>query len=449
MNPYPLAPPLNPHTPDELRRGLALLDERPALLGGLRQAWRGERPAAYLSAESRRALDDRLGRLGVNYPRLAVEALADRMRLAGVELGDRPVWETFTRAGGRELAELVHTDRLLYGSAYVTVWATEQGRPTLTGDSPFDMAHAADPATGAVRWAVRRWRVDPETVAVAVMTAEHVVEYRASSGADTLPPTAYRRHRGVDNPLAVVPVVPFVRRSSLADPVTGSSAVADLLDLTDAAAKVLGDALVTSEYYARPRRWATGLEIEEDENGHPVDPFGTGRFLQSEDPETKFGQLDGLRLDGYGDLLATISQSVGALSGLPPHYLGLHGDQPASADGIRAAEAQLVARAETEKSRTADEWGRVAVLLDAVARGVPVDPELDGRAVVTWSPSETSTPAMDADAAAKLRGIGLPLAAVLGDTLHYAPDRVRELVELARDESVLGAAAARIAGGRP
>src|SRR5699024_5378356 len=98
---------------------------------------------------------------------------------------------------------------------------------------------------------------------------------------------------------------------------------------------------VTSEYFARPRRWATGLEIEEDDDGRPIDPFGDSRLLQSEDPETKFGQLDPARLDGYNDLSAMLTQHIGALTGLPPHYLGLHGDQPANADSVRAAESQL------------------------------------------------------------------------------------------------------------
>lgn len=437
---YPVAPPIHPEHPDELRKGLAQLDKAPSTLNGLRAAWRGERPAAFLSEESRKSLDDRLGKIGVNYPRLAVSALVDRMRLSGLALGDNSlVWDRFTRARGRELAELVHTDRLLYGSAYVTVWATEDGTPTLTGDSPFTMTHAADPATGRPLWALRRWQHDPETAVVALYTPEHVVEYRANSGTTTgIAPSSLRRHRTVDNPLDELPVVPFVRRVSLSDPVTGASAVEDLLDLSDASAKVLGDALVTSEYYARPRRWATGLEIEEDDEGRPVDPFGSGRFLQSEDPETKFGQLDGLRLDGYGDLLAVITQAVGALSGLPPHYLGLHGDQPASADGIRAAEAQLVARARAEQRHASDEWGHVAVLLDAVSRGVPVDPELVGTAVVSWDSPETRTPAMDADAAAKLRGIGVPLRAVLVDRLGYEPDAADELVELAERESSAG-----------
>ena len=216
----------------------------------------------------------------------------------------------------------------------------------------------------------------------------------------------------------------------------------DLLDLTDAVAKILADALVTSEYYARPRRWATGLEIEEDEDGNIVDPFGAGRFLQSESPDTRFGQLDGSRLDGYTDMLATLTQQVGALSGLPPHYLGLHGDQPASADGIRAAEAQLTARARAEQRRTAAEWARVAWLLDAVSRGTsPELPDLRNTSAA-WHSPETSTPAMDADAAAKLRGIGVPLEAVLTDQLGIEPTRAAELAELARVEAVLGNAAA-------
>src|SRR5699024_7635825 len=127
-----------------------------------------------------------------------------------------------------------------------------------------------------------------------------------------------------------VPMVPFLRRTSTDDH-DGTSAVADVLDLTDALAKLLQDAMVTSEYFARPRRWATGLEIEEDDDGRPIDPFGDSRLLQSEDPETKFGQLDPARLDGYNDLSAMLTQHIGALTGLPPHYLGLHGDQPANA----------------------------------------------------------------------------------------------------------------------
>lgn len=424
----------------ELARSLDQWTAQSSRLSELRRSWTGTRPVSFLAPAAREALGDRLSRIGVNFPRLAVESLAERMTLAGLDVSGRSQWATFLAANGPELSELVHTDRLLYGSAYVTVWATEDGTPTLTGDGPGTMTHGADPATGETMWAARRYTVGPDDHRIVLYTPETIRTYRADySGATAY---AYRLRDTMDNPLGEVPVVPFVRRSSLSDPSCGSSVVEDLLDLTDAVAKILADALVTSEYYARPRRWATGLEIEEDENGNIVDPFGAGRFLQSESPDTKFGQLDGSRLDGYTDMLATLTQQVGALSGLPPHYLGLHGDQPASADGIRAAEAQLTARARAEQRRTAAEWSRVAWLLDAVSRGTAPDlPDLRDTSV-SWHSPETSTPAMDADAAAKLRGIGVPLEAVLTDQLGMEPTRAAELAELARVEAVLGNAAA-------
>ena len=416
--------------PDELRDAFDKWSNAEQRLSDLRNTYRGTRPLAYLSPKSKEALGTRMDKLGVNFPRLAVEALAERMTLAGLAVGDHSrVWDTFRHANGPELAELVHTDRLAYGSAYVTVWATEDGTPTLTGDSPFTMTHKSDPATGETLWAARRYTVAEQDHRLVLYTPESIRTYRATYAEATA--YSYRLAGQVDNPLDAVPVVPFVRRSSLADPATGSPVVDDLVDLSDAVSKVLADAMVTSEFYARPRRWATGLEIEEDENGKAIDPFGEGRFLQSESPETEFGQLPGSRLDGYADMLATLTQQIGALSGLPPHYLGLHGDQPASADGIRAAEAQLTARARAEQRRVSSEWARVAWLLDAVTDGVPAIPSRLRAARVSWESPETSTPAMQADAAAKLRGIGVPLESVLVTHLGYDETEAAQVAALA------------------
>ena len=446
---HPIAPVTGGHS-DELRLALHQLDAAPGRLDRLVKAWTGTSPAAFLSKESRASLDDRLARLGVNFPRLAVDALVERLDLAGIGAPDAPTWGRFLRANGRELAGIVHTDRLLFGSSYVTVWATETGRATLTPDSPLTMTHRSDPATGETLWAARRWdtgtELRPETT-VELYLADRVERYTTSSS--TLGnPYAWTRRRVIDNPLGVVPVVPFVRRVSLTDPPTGASAVEDILDLTDALAKLLGDAMVTSEYAARPRRWATGLEIEEDEDGNIVDPFGSGRFLQSEAPDTEFGQLPASRLDGYADLMAALTQQIGALTGLPAHYLGLHGDQPASADGIRSAEAQLVARARAEQRAMTNEWATVGGMLDAVEDARPFVPSTVDPSLVSWANPETSTPAMDADAAVKLAGIGLPLDVLLVDRMGYDPDEARRIADRAHGRAV-ELAAARTRSTRP
>lgn len=408
------------------------------------QHWNNDSPAAWLSDESRSALDNRLARLSVNFVRLAVTALVERLTLRGFTAPgetrvDGQLVDLAELTGLQAVAETIHTDRALYGKAYCTVWATSDGaRPVLIPDTAETTSVKTDPATGEVLTGARLWR-DGDSVRAVHFTPTEITRYRA----DLIEGGALSEHmdwksdgKAEVNALQTVPIVEFTRKLSSKD-TQGVSVVEDVLGLTDALAKALGDAMVTSEYYAKPRRWATGLEIEEDENGNPVDPFGKKRLLQSEDPETKFGQLPASTPAGQTELIATLTQQIGALTGLPAHYLGLHGDQPASAEGVRAAESQLVMSARTEMKHLANPWGKVASLLQAVDNSV--DPAAY-RYSTQWENPEIKTPAQAADAAGKLREIGVPLATLLADPLGYDPEDVQAIVDAASRETILNGA---------
>lgn len=422
-----------------LAQMLDTLEQRRGGLEALRAYLNGSQPAAYLSAKSREALDKRLSTLGVNFPRLIVSSRVDRLTVTGFEGTPDPAatWRLWRAAGLVALSDHVHADWLGLGSAYVTVWAgTRHGRPvtTASADSGLSVHVDTDPVTGERLSSVRRWS-GPDSSHAVTIDPDEIRTYSArqkdapaSAGSWTLDSVA-------PNPLGIVPVVPFVRRTS-SDDYAGTSAVADVLDLTDAHAKVLSDALVGSEYVARPRRWATGLEIEEDDDGNPVDPFGEGRLLQSESPETKFGQLESSRGQGYTDLLAALTQQIGALSGLPSHYLGLAGAVQPNADSIRAAEAQLVSLAYTDHRQLEDPWGEVATLLHAVdnPNAAPVD------ASPVFASPEARTPGQSADAAAKLHGIGMPLAELLAQPLGYEPEDISRIMSAVRADEIHRAA---------
>lgn len=391
--------------------------------------WEGNQPAAFLSAEARAALGDKFRTLSVNFPRLAVTALTERLTVTGFtpdgeEVGDPDVWKAWRRSGMDDGAPQAHVDALIYGRSFVTVWAGRDGRPQITVESPRSTAVLRDPATRQVTAALKRWVAEGKGYAV-LYGPDAIVKLTCMSNAedvDSLPSTGWEITETIPNPLGVVPVVPIVNRGRLSE-VDGYSEMADVLDLADALNKLMSDALVTSEFFARPRRWVTGLEIVEDEDGNVINPFSdeAGKLWQSEAPETKFGQFDGARLDGYADLTATVTQQIGALTGLPPHYLGLNGDQPASADAIRSAEASLVARAYALQRTFGIAWAEVAKLAIAVQKGTDVA-TLDFTTV--WSNPETRTPAQAADAAVKLKSIGLPLAMILSDTLGMSPAQV-------------------------
>src|SRR5699024_10786145 len=153
-----------------------------------------------------------------------------------------------------------------------------------------------------------------------------------------------------------------------------------ILGLTDALSKLTVDLMVGSEYTARPRRWATGLALGEDEDGDEISPNSEGdRMMINEEPDGKFGQLPGSDLAGYETAIGTIMRQISAVSGLPEYMLGIGGDNPTSADSIRASEAALTARAEARQIAFGRSWEQVARLIVAVRDGT--DPALEiGRA---------------------------------------------------------------------
>lgn len=425
---------------EELNSLLNDLESRQGYARSVRQYMTGRQPKSMLSKESRTALKGGLDRLGVNFPALVVQSKADRMRVIGVsrdgtENGDPALWARWKAAGLVEKSEHIIADRLAYGVSYATVWGNgpDGRRPVVTTDTPQTMVTRSDPLTGEVVTAVRRWEQNNTSHAL-VLDSERAT-YWTAPNTGAVAGSGWRREWSREHGLRSCPVVAFPRRLS-SDDWAGTSAIADIADLTDLNNKLMADMAVTSEFFARPRRWATGLEIVENEDGEAVDPFGDDRFLQSESPETKFGQLPPAGLESYAGPIATVTQMIGALTGLPPHYLGLHGDQPANADSVKAAEAQLTSAAYSEMRGMEDDFSRLLELMNRVAEGTITDAP-QWRAL--WDSPEIRTPAQAADAAGKLASIGVPLEVLLTDVLKWTPERAQAATRGARDAAVMQA----------
>ncbi|KAB1662826.1 phage portal protein [Pseudoclavibacter sp. CFCC 13611] len=411
-----------------------LREKLQAAQGGLAQLdmyYAGRQPQAFLSPDSKAALGNRLRTLGVNFPKLAVTSIAERLQVAGFQAfgsdeADKDLWRVWQANDLEEQAHLAHVDALTYGRSYVIVWVDDAGDPLVTVESPQQVTAIHDPATGRLQAALKLWKEDDGVTTNAVLYA-----------ADTITRLRGKEYslqvvERIPNPLGEPPVVQITNKTRLLD-LEGVSEMADILDLADALNKIMSDSMVSSEYFARPRRWVTGLEIAEDEDGNPINPFSNeqNRVWQSESPDTKFGQFDPASLSSYTQLVATITQQIGAISGLPPHYLGLNGDQPPSADSIRSAEASLVAKVIGRQRTFGRSWAKVADLIRKVQGAAVVDYE------TIWAAPDTRTPAQVADAAAKLQGIGVPLEAVLADPMGYTPSQIEKIHQARLAEAAL------------
>ena len=70
------------------------IDAEAARFEQLDRYYRGEQPLAFLAPEARSALGNRFGRMASNIPRLAVTALAERLRVTGfrADRGEEALW---------------------------------------------------------------------------------------------------------------------------------------------------------------------------------------------------------------------------------------------------------------------------------------------------------------------------------------------------------------------
>ncbi|WP_409485133.1 phage portal protein [Arsenicicoccus dermatophilus] len=404
---------------DLLTTLLTALDAPQARYASLDRYYAGQQPLAYLAPEAREALGERLGALSSNLCRLAVTSLAERLRVTGFTLDGKPctqLWDAWRRCDLDQLAGVAHREALALGSAYALTWAGEDGKALVTVESARQVVTVHDPATREVTAAVKRWEDGQGTHAV-VYTADTIRHHLAPQAGAT---AGFRVVETIDNPVGVVPVTPLHNADRLLG--GGVSEMADLLPLVDALNKTLADMLVGSEYYARPRRWATGVELVEDADGRAVNPFPeSDRMMVSESPDTRFGSLPAADLSAYTGAVSVLTAQASAVSGLPSHYLGILTNQPASADALRASEASLTARAEARQAVFGRAWERVARLVLAVENGV--DPATVSPSV-SWADPATRSVAQEADAVVKLYQAGLLPASAALRRLGYSDDEI-------------------------
>lgn len=415
---------------DTLQSLLAKLDERASALSESERYLTGKQPLAFMSTAARDST--KLSRMASNLPRLAVNSLAERLRVTDLKVDgrhDAELWSDWGRSDLDQRMPFAFREALGLGTSYAIVWdKTGRARPKVSIESAHQVAIDVDPGSRETLAAVKRWESGDATHAVLYLP-DRIERWTSRRPGAVVGLTLVQT---IDNPLGVVPVVEFRNGDRLLGP--GESETADLRPLCDALNKTLADLLVASEYYARPRRWATGIEMLADEDGNPKSPFAEGdRMLLSEDEAARFGSLPAADLHAYEAAVKIIVGQIMAVSALPAHYIGVFQANPTSADANRSAEASLSARAEAKQRQFGRSVEAVGRLMKGIATGVDPD-SLD--VSVRWADPTTRSVAQEADAAVKLHAEGiLPTDYVLSK-LGYDAEEVAEIRGVRESESV-------------
>ena len=371
----------------------------------------------------------------VGYPRLYVDALAERLDVQGFRLGqiegDDTLWDWWQVNNLDLESTLGHTDALVDGRAYITIAA-----PSKDSGGPMDVpVIRVEPASALYA------KIDPlsrqVTEAIRVLADDDHNEQQTCAVYDRWKTVQWEKRRGqwtrtrtIRHNLGVVPVVPLANRTRLAD-LNGTSEIGlDLRSVTDQASRITMNMSATAEMMAAPQRILLGVSPDDiganDPAGDGMGHFDayTARILAFADPDAKATTFPAAELRNFTEVLRELAKQAAAYTGLPPQYLSTSSDNPASAEAIKASEVRLVENAKGKCKVFGAAWEEAMCIGWMVMNPGQRLPETFSRMETVWRNPETPTFAAQADAVSKLYGSGLiPLARARADLGYSIAER--------------------------
>lgn len=372
-------------------------------------------------------------------PRVYVNSIAERLVVEGFRIGDtseadEELWAWFKANGlDTQILALV-IDMLVYGRAYVTISApgdVDKENPMMVPDvpiikveSPMTIFAHKDPRTGDIDWAVRVVKdEDAEVIAATMYYKDRTILFETDDGELTESET-------IAHGLGVVPVVDAIHQRGSMDQYGSSIITPEIMSITDAMSRMMMNLQVTSELMATPQRVIFGATVDEINGDEKTGlELYTSSYIAVEDPSGKAIQLPAAELRNFTEAILGMQKKAASYTGLPPQYLSVESDNPASAEAIRSSEGRLVRTCESVAGEAGDALER-AMRIALLVMGKPLT--LDHfRMETVWRDPATPTYASKADAATKLYANGtgpIPVEQVRID-MGYTYEQRRQMEE--------------------
>lgn len=385
---------------------------------------------AFSQARYKSAFADVFEQWRDNFCGMIIDSTNERLHVDSFRIPDesgtsKEARELWQRSSMDAFSNSVHLEALIQGMSYVLVWADKAGEPTITPISGEQMTVQYKPGSLVELEAAARFYMDSWGRQIATLWTETYV-YEIPVGE-----TDWEKGKWARNPLGVVPVVPFTNRARLVG--LPYSDLANVIPIQDAINKTIMDALTASEFAAFPQRWVTGLEIQEDEHGNPIEPFKVAidKLLQAEDPQAKFGAFSPADLSNYAALVSLLLQHMAAVSRTPHHYFLVNSGSAPSGESLISAEAGLVAKVRERMLHFGESWERVIRLCFAVKR----DKRRNAFGMETvWKDPEYRTEAQHIDALLKLKQLNVPEEQLWSDA-GYSAAQIASFREMRKEDA--------------
>ena len=445
------------------------MDRRQSLVMLQEDYFAGRHKMTFASSAFREAFGQMLAAVSDNWIPLVIDASVERLKPTGFLFGDNrsgddEAWRIWQENYLDADVPLAFTEAGKQGESYLLIWPegpekpkgvfgrffsrrSEDVVPRITVEHPSQMIvrrQAGDRRKRAA--ALKRWMEDDGTEQVTLYLPDTIHYFKRTKDG-----WRERRELGV-NRLGVVPVVPIVNDPQMlparppfavtalphgisdhAHVGLGRSDQIDIISTVDQINKLICDMLVASEVAAFRQRWATGLDLPEDENGEPIEPFkaAVDRLWIGDGENVRFGEFNATDLKNYTGATETRIQSLAARTRTPPHYL-LGSIVNTSGDALKAAEAGLASKVNGKKSpygEALEEAIRIAFAWMGDDRAGDLGAE------VRWAPSETRSESEYVDSLVKKLAIGVPKEQLWIDA-GYTPKEIQGFKTMLLEEGI-------------
>jgi hypothetical protein len=242
----------------------------------------------------------------------------------------------------------------------------------------------------------------------------------------------------VANPLPRVGVTPLAYRPRMGRPFGMSRISRPVMSHTTAAVRTILRSEVSAEFYSSPQRWAMGADEDSftDEDGNIKTAWETvignvWAMPRDEDGNLpSVGQFQQSTQQPHIDQLRSIAMMFAGETSLPPSSLGIIHDNPASAEAIDAAWADMVGVAEmcqVELGVAAVEIAQNALML--ADKTYEITDELSNISA-KWRDASTPTRAAMTDATVKQIAAGVlrPDSEVALEQLGYDQTDIQRII---------------------
>lgn len=241
----------------------------------------------------------------------------------------------------------IHKEACTNGDAYAIVWVDPQKNVTIYPQRAASCTVVYDEETpGKILRAAKYWFTADKKARINLYYPDRIEKWvsKGKLTANALPEESKfeQLEKPMPNPYGVVPVFHFANNTSVGS--FGQSELAQAIPVQDALNKSVLDMLVAMEFAAFRQRWATGIEVELDDNGEAKSPFvpGADRLWISESIESKFGDFEAADLEKFLKVKESFRTDVAAVTGTPLYYFMQTGTEHPSGESMRKSETRFV-----------------------------------------------------------------------------------------------------------